>query len=427
MPTLATPQPATRSDELPSGVGVRLAYLTTEYPKVSHTFIRREILELDRLGWDVLRLAIRGAGGAVKDRADEAEVARTFVVLEQPAARILGATAATALARPVRFARALRATLSMSRRSERGLLRHLAYLAEACLLRPLLAQRRIDHVHVHFGTNAAAVARLLRLLGGPGYSMMVHGPDEFDAPIGLSLAEKVADARFVAAISDFCSAQLRRWADPAHWDRIHVVRCTVGGAFLDEPAPIDPDGTTLLSIGRLSAQKGQLLLLEAMAGLRDEGRACRLVLAGDGELRPLIESRIDELDLADRVTITGWVDEDEVRALLRDCRALVQPSFAEGLPVVMMEALAMGRPVIATAIAGVPELVRPGESGWVVPAGNVPLLQDAMRDALAASSSRLEAMGRGGRERVLERHATGTEVARLAALLERYGRPDGGA
>src|SRR5262245_38892039 len=350
---------------------LRLAYLTTEYPKVSHTFIRREIQELERRGHGVLRLAIRSSGGAIADSADADESARTIHCLAQPKWRILIAATGVTLTRPLKWIRATRMAMAMSRASDRGLLRHLAYLMEAAWLLRVLEREGIEHVHVHFGTNAAAVARLIRCLGGPTFSFTVHGPDEFDSPRGFSLAEKVIDSEFVVAISDYCAAQLRRWVPSEHWHKINVVRCTVGDEFFQPVRPIGPSAKTLLSIGRLSAQKGQLLLIEAMRRLLDEGIDARLILAGDGEMREEIEDRIAELGLNESVAVTGWIDEAEVRRLLSEARALVQPSFAEGLPVVMMEALAMARPVIGTMIAGIPELVLDGVNGWLVPAGNV--------------------------------------------------------
>jgi glycosyltransferase involved in cell wall biosynthesis len=249
------------------------------------------------------------------------------------------------------------------------------------------------------------------------YSLTVHGPDEFDAPVGFSLREKVADASFVCAISDFCSAQVKRWSDGRDWSKIHVVRCTVGDEFFDRARPIPADSRTLLSVGRLSAQKGHLVLIEAMRRLIESGIDARLVLAGDGEMRGEIEHAIAEAGLGDRVVITGWIDEQAVREHLLAARALVQPSFAEGLPVVMMEALAMQRPVIATGIAGVPELVRPHENGWLIPAGNVNELVSAMREAMEAPVSRLNQMGAHGAQRVRERHFIATEVDKIEALL----------
>ncbi len=398
---------------------LRIAYLTTEYPKVSHTFIRREIVELERRGHHVLRLAIRDPGAAIADAADREEARKTIVCLNLPKWSLLMSVVAVKARHPIRWMKALAMTWRMNRRSERGLLRHIAYVFEAAALLRICERENINHVHVQFGTNVAAVARLMRCLSGGRltYSVTLHGPDEFDAPRGFALGEKVADASFVCAISDFCSAQTKRWSEPRDWSKVHVVRCTVGQEFFDRVKPIPASSKTLLSIGRLSAQKGHLVLIEAMRRLIDDGVDARLVLAGDGEMREEIECAIGAAGLTDRVTITGWIDEATVREHLLNARVLVQPSFAEGLPVVMMESLAMQRPVIATSIAGVPELVRPGENGWLIPAGNVDELVEAMRDAMQKPVEQLNRMGAAGAKRVRERHYTASEVNTLEALM----------
>lgn len=396
---------------------LKLAYLTTEYPKVSHTFIRREILELERRGHEVLRLAIRDPGDAIADGADRLEADRTIHFMNLSKWNILAKLTQTVLSRPFRWVVALRMTLAMSRASERGLLRHLAYLAEASVLLRILSTHDIRHIHVHFGTNAAAVARLIRSLGGPTYSMTIHGPVEFDAPLGFSLAEKAEDAAFVVAISSFCYAQLCRWVSPTQWNKIHVVHCSVDEEFFEPLVPVDSSSRIFFSIGRLAPEKGQLLLLDAMKQLIADAPDAQLVLAGDGVLRPLIEKHIRDLGLQGHVRLTGWLDEAAVKSYIRKARALVQPSFAEGLPVVIMEALALGRPVISTSIAGIPELVRTDENGWLVAAGNVDELVVALHKALRATEEQLIAMGRAGRERVHLQHRVSTEVAVLEALL----------
>jgi colanic acid/amylovoran biosynthesis glycosyltransferase len=406
----------------PEGVSVdaplRIAYLTTAYPEVSHTFIRREILELARRGHEVLRIAIRRPTSELVDPLDRAERERTRYVLASPPA-VLGSTLAEALRSPPAFLRAARATLAMSRRSERGLLRHLAYLAEACHVRRLLERERAQHLHVHFGTNAAAVGRLTRLLGGPPYSVTVHGPDEFDAPLGLSLADKVAESAFTVAISHFCAAQLRRWVSADHWDRIRLARCSVDAEFIREPRPIPEGCTRLVCVGRLSSQKAQLLLVEAASRLAAEGRDFELVLAGGGELRDVIEARIAKQGIEERVRVTGWLSAERVRELLQESRALVLASSAEGLPVVIMEAFALGRPVVSSMVGGIAELVEPGKSGWLVPSGDLEALLGALRAALDAPLARLEEMGRSGRERVLLQHSTAAEVDKLEDWMRR--------
>ncbi len=409
------PEPGARPA---SDAPLRIAYLTTAYPEVSHTFIRREILELARRGHDVLRIAIRTPTSELVDPLDREERKRTVYVLESAPA-VLRATLAEALRAPRAFLRALRATLAMSRRSERGLLRHLAYLAEACRVRRLLERARAQHLHVHFGTNAAAVGRLVRLLGGPPYSVTVHGPDEFDAPLGLSLAEKVAESAFTVAISHFCAAQLRRWVSAPHWDRIRIARCSVDAEFIREPRPIPAGCRQLVCVGRLSSEKAQLVLVEAASRLAAEGRDFELVLAGGGELRDLIEARIAKQGLEERVRVTGWLGAERVRELLQESRALVLASSAEGLPVVIMEAFALGRPVVSSMVGGIAELVEPGKSGWLVPAGDLEALLDALRVVLDAPLARLEEMGRSGRARVLQQHSTVAEVDKLEDWVRR--------
>jgi glycosyltransferase involved in cell wall biosynthesis len=309
-------------------------------------------------------------------------------------------------------------TLKMSRASERGVLKHFAYLIEAAAILPILDQNGVEHLHVHFGTNAAAVARLIRRLGGPAYSMTVHGPVEFDAPIGFSLKEKAAEAKFVVAISDFCFAQLCRWVPPDQWSKIHIVHCSAGDAYFESDMPIDDSSRMLLSIGRLDAQKGQVLLLDAIKIAVDQGVDVQLTLVGDGELRPLIEQRINSYGLSRHVNITGWLDESNIRNLLQQARALVQPSFAEGLPVVIMEAFAMARPVISTHVAAIPELVRHHVNGWLVPAGNLDELVAAIKDVMTLPADRLNAMGQAGRDRAIARHNTKEQVTLLESLID---------
>jgi colanic acid/amylovoran biosynthesis glycosyltransferase len=398
---------------------MRIAYLTTEYPKASHTFIRREIVELERRGHAVTRLAIQPPGDSVVDPVDQAETRLTVHCLAQPKTSLFAAALGRGFVNPIASVRAARTAMAMGIRSERGLARHGAYLVEACYFLDVLRKRDVQHVHAHFGTNAATVARLIRVLGGPRYSFTVHGPDEYDAPRSLKLGQKVADSAFTVAISDYCSAQLRRWVDPVHWSKINVVHCAVDERFFGDAPLIPPDSKQLVCVGRLSAQKGQIVLLDAFKELVRRGVEGNLVLAGDGEMRPLVERRIAELDLKGRVSITGWIDESTVRRLLVESRGLVLPSFAEGLPVVIMEAMAMRRPVLSTAIAGIPELIVQGQTGWMLPAGNVASLVEGLELLLTTSTSELDAMGEKGRARVKERHHTVTEVDKLERLFHR--------
>ena len=394
-----------------------LAYLVNQYPKVSHSFIRREILALERSGLTVLRFAMRGWDAPVADAEDQVERARTRYLLAGGALPLLGASLQALVSAPGRFGSALRLAWHMGHRADRSLAYHLVYLLEACLLLRWLRQGGASHVHAHFGTNGAEVAMLVEALGGPSYSFTVHGPEEFDKASALGLRAKIDRSKFVAAISSYGRSQLYRWASTRSWPKVHVVHCGIEPAFHEGTSAALPSAARLVCVGRLCEQKGQLLLLDAAGRLARRGIVFELVLAGDGEMRAELEAAIVRLGLQDRVRITGWIGSQQVRDEILAARALVLASFAEGLPVVLMEAMVLGRPVITTFVAGIPELVVDGESGWLVPAGDVDALAAAMEECLSASPERLAEMGRSGRARTLERHDVDAAAAKLAALF----------
>jgi glycosyltransferase involved in cell wall biosynthesis len=365
----------------------------------------------------VLRFSVRRSPEVLVDPLDLAEQSRTEVLLDGRPLRLLRAVAARAIRSPRRFITATREAFSIGRAASAGPVRTFAYLAEACRLADRLEAEGIAHVHVHFGTNPAAVARLASLVGHVGYSMTVHGPEEFDAPRSLDLGGKIAGARFVAAVSHYGRGQLLRWSAPADWGRINVVRCGTAGLFLREAEEDGAglDSRTFVCVARLSAQKGIPLLIEAAAMVaRDQHFMLRII--GDGEMRPEIETQIRAAGLQDHVRLLGWQGRDVIADEIRAARAFVLPSFAEGLPVVLMEALALGRPAIATAVAGIPELVD-DRAGWLVPAGSATALAEAMRAALATDRQTLAAMAAEGRARVLRDHDVHKNAAGLAALL----------
>jgi glycosyltransferase involved in cell wall biosynthesis len=395
-----------------------LAYLLNWYPQPSQTALRREVAALERLGVAFHRFSLRRYEGTLVDPEDIAERERTRSVLDVGATGFLAALARTLLRRPRAFLRALRLAIAVGRADERGLRRTLIYFAEACVLLEWAEELGIDHVHTHYGTNSATAAMLCRILGGPTYSFTMHGPEEFDAPRANCLREKIHHALFVVAISEFTRSQLYRWADYGDWPKIHVVHVGVSPMFLEHgPSPV-PLAPRLVSIGRIVEQKGQAILVQAAAELRDRGCDFELVLVGDGPMRPEIERLIEQLDLQDRVRITGYLSNQGVRDELLAARALVLPSFAEGLPGVFFEALALGRPVVSTYIAAHPELIEHGVNGWLVPAGAVEPLVEAMKDALEAEPAVLGRMGEAGARKVMEQHNVDTEVRKLIDFFE---------
>ena len=399
---------------------MRVAYLINRYPAASHSFIRREIEAVEAEGADVYRFSVRPAQlSELPDERDRAEVPKTVVLLRLGMFRLLFDTFRAMILSPARFIAAMRTAFSGVEWKPGSVVRRAAYLAEATALARRLRAKRVDHLHAHFGTNPAMVARLTSKLSGIPFSFTVHGPDEFDAPVALDLRGKVADSAFCVAISSYGRSQLMRWSRFSDWHKIEVVRCGVDGSFLgDSDAAALPATPQLCAVARLSGQKGIPLLIEAASTLKNQGKQFRLSIVGDGEMRPDIEATIERYGLQEFVHLVGWASSDVVIAHLREARAMVLPSFAEGLPVVIMEALALERPVVVTAIAGTPELVD-ANCGWLIPAGSIEALVDAMSMAIDAPIDQLAEMGRIGRARVVAQHDAMQNGRQLNMLFQR--------
>ncbi|RBO53186.1 colanic acid biosynthesis glycosyltransferase WcaL [Rhodovulum sp. BSW8] len=400
---------------------VRIAYLTGEYPAVSHTFILREIEALRGHGLEVITASIRRTGPEHhRGPAEKAAAASTFYVLD--AARRPGPLARAllmALRRPGVFSRVLRLAWQARRPGLRGALYQLFYLAEALILAGHLRRAGATHLHNHFAQASATVAMLAAELAGLPFSFTLHGPADFLDPVGWRLDEKIRRARFVACISHFCRSQAMIHARPADWPKLAIVHCGVEpDRYRRDPAPATGPvpARELLFVGRLAAVKGVPLLLEAMARLRAEHPGARLTLIGDGPERARIEAEAARLGLGDRVVFAGYRSQDEVAGALARSDLFVLPSFAEGVPVVLMEAMAAGLPVIATRIAGIPELVEDGVSGRVVDPGSAAALTAAI-GAVLADPGGAARMGAAGRDRVRAGFDVRAEALRLATLF----------
>jgi colanic acid/amylovoran biosynthesis glycosyltransferase len=397
---------------------MRVAYLVNQYPKTSHTFIRREIQALERAGVEVMRISLRGWDGELVDDDDVIERKKTRYVLKAGSPTLIFSALRKIFTRPVHFVRGLLLALRMGWRAERPLPVHIIYLLEACLIQEWLELQKIQHLHAHFGTNSAEVAMLVHVLGGPSWSFTVHGPEEFDKPRFIGLAEKVRRSSFVVAISSYGRSQLFRLVEPRYWSKIQVVRCGLERAFFETPSKTKPSIPRFICVGRLCEQKGQLLLLKAAARLKSNGANFELVLAGDGEMRKDVEEFILNERLGSTVRITGWIDGSQVRKEILDATALVLPSLAEGLPVVIMEAMALRTPIISTYVGGIPELVSNGAHGWLVPAGDVEALVQAMQVCLDYPDEALREMGHSARKSALCFHNVENEAKKIWRLFE---------
>lgn len=398
---------------------LHVAYLVNQYPAVSHTFIKREILALERHGVTVTRYALRGWQDELVDVEDRAELERTGYVLRERGVGLLKALARCALTRPRALWRATGLALRMSRDSDRNVAVHLIYLLEACVLRGWLADTGVTHLHAHFATNPAEVALLVHALGGPPFSFTAHGSDIMDRPAQMGLADKVAHASFVAAVCSFGRNQLCRWIPHGSWPKVAVVRCGLQAGYGADSVAPGAQHKRLVCVGRLSKEKGQLLLIEATARLLSAGVIVEVTLVGDGPMRAEIERLIAQRGLASQVRMTGWLDAQGIERELRQARALVVPSLSEGLPVVIMEAMAHRRPVIAPFLSGIPELVVQGETGWLYPASDVAALARAIEACLATTPDTLAAMGDRAHRSVWAAHDVDMEAGKLLALMSR--------
>ena len=396
----------------------RIAYLISQYPTLSMIFIIREVVTLIERGFEVEVASINEPDrpDAEMTEVERTESARTYYIKSQGSVAAVRAHVATLIDNPSGYRRGVTTALRFGRFDLRGLVYAFAYLTEALLVGRWMDDNDLDHVHSHLGSQPSTVAVLVAAVFGHGFSMTVHGPDEFYDAERQHLREKVEAADFVVCISDFARSQLAKLSDHEHWHKLVVARLGVDtDQFAPRPPPAD-DGFEVICVGRLTPAKGQHVLLDALRRLLDDGRDVRLRLVGDGVDRASLEAHAAALDLGDHVVFEGAVNQDHIRALYRQASAFCIPSFAEGIPVVLMEAMAMEIPCVTTRITGIPELITDGVDGLLVPASNV----DALADALARLIDDPQAartMGRRGRETVCARYDLDVNVGHLAEIF----------
>ncbi|WP_308815742.1 glycosyltransferase family 4 protein [Sphingomonas sp. GV3] len=397
----------------------RIGYLTSQYPAPSHTFIRREIAALRAMGLEIATYSIQRPPAGLEAPLDRAAAADTFTVLARPKAAYAGAHLAALLSRPGRYL----ATLALAWRHRvpgvRAALWALFHFAEAILLARRLEADGVRHLHNHFANSAATVGLLASRFARIDWSLTLHGISEFDYPAGLLLADKIAAADFVACVSRFGMAQAMRAIPTTHWPKLALVRCGVDLADLPPArAPGDeaPRPLQLIAVGRLSPEKGQAGLLEAIALLRDRGIGIALTLVGDGPDGAQLKAQSSRLGLDALVRFVGRQDERTALASIAAADVLVLPSFMEGLPVVLMEAMALGVPVIATRVAGIPELVRDGTSGLLFDPADWQGLADAIA-RLAADPALRARLAVAARQRIETEFAIERAVAPLPPLF----------
>jgi glycosyltransferase involved in cell wall biosynthesis len=379
---------------------VRLAVFVSEYPAPSHTFIRREIDALRRRGVDVVTYSVRKpVKENVLSERDQRDVGETFYLLPPSLTRMLRANAKAFTRRPLRYLRTFKDALTHRVPGGRGGLWALFYFQEAMILAAELEEQEVTHLHNHFANAAAIVGYLTSRYLDLGWSVTLHGISCFDYPSGLLLAEKIEHARFIACVTHFGRAQAYRTCDPQHWSKLFVSRCGVDLSRLPEKKPNGRARKRFLTVGRVSPEKGHVGLIEAFAGAVSRGLDAELRLVGDGPDLEIVKRAIEAHRIGDRVSMPGRVAEERVLEEMADADFFVMTSFMEGLPVVLMEALALELPVIAPCVAGIPELVVHRETGLLFAPSHWEELTERMLE-LAADPELASRMARAGRARV---------------------------
>ncbi len=401
-----------------------LAYLISEYPSVSHTFVRREIAALRRRGLAIDTFAVRApAQESLCSPKDRQELASTWYLQPARPIKVIRDHVVALAKRPGSYLRTFARALRHRVPGMKSLLWSVFHFVEAIQLACELDRRGVQHLHTHFANSGGTIGMLASGHLGIPWSLTVHGSKaEFDYPAAPLLGAKVGAAAFVACVSHHGRSQLYRLSNIADWRKLFVSRCGVELDAFPRRSAEPPTGgrRRILCVGRLVAEKAQTGLVEALARLIAAGYDAELALVGDGAWRPLLEAQSRELGVADRCHLLGALPEEGVRDELEKAHLFASSSLIEGLPVALMEAMAIGIPVIAPRLSGIPELVREGDTGLLYDPGNW--------EDLAAALSRLledpklgEHLANRGRSLI----ETDFDVDRaVAPLLERMKHGD---
>jgi colanic acid/amylovoran biosynthesis glycosyltransferase len=398
-----------------SGLPMKLGYLVSQYPALSHTFILREVLALRGHGVDVRVVSVRECDRPMKalsvDEVEEAK--RTFSVIGAGSVHALLANTRVLCRHPISYLRGLLYAWTLSRGTPRLLVMYSLYFLEAVVAGDYFERQGVTDIHTHFSSTVLLIlARIFRVR----YSLTAHGSGEFVDVVGFHLAEKVAGAIFVATVGQYGMSQVMNASDPAHWHKVVVLPLGVDvEAFQPRKSRARHPGEPFrfVSVGRLSAPKGYPILIEAVALLMRRGRNVKLTLVGEGPQRPVLEKLIALRGLGDHVRLAGACNHDRVADYYESSDAFVLSSFLEGVPVVLMEAMAMELPCVATCVTGIPEIIEKDVEGLLVPPASASAIADALERLMEdpegarrfASAARCKVLAKYNLERNVERLA----------------------
>ena len=394
----------------------KIAYLVSQYPTISHTFILREIRRLRELGFDIRVASVRAPDRLYEllSIEEQEEQRATFYIKPAGATAAIQAMLSLLRRRPIALLAGFAFSLRLARFNPKTSLANLFYLAEAALFVEWMRREGLSRVHMHFTTTVGLLARRLVPLST---SATIHGSAEFMDPRGFHLREKIDAFDLLCAISEYGRDQLKRLADRQHWSKLRVSRLGVDPAvYSPRPFRYNPSPFEIICVGRLSAGKGQDILIAAFARLVKQGRAVVLRLVGDGEERAALEHQAAEAGCGASIIFEGFLNAYSVHDRYQQADLFALASMAEGIPVVLMEAMAMEIPCVATSVGGVPELIRHEVDGLLVAPGDEEQLATALARCLDDTELR-QRLGKAGRRRVMECYDLNRNTAALAEIL----------
>jgi glycosyltransferase involved in cell wall biosynthesis len=389
-----------------------VAYLLNRYPEATLTTVRREVRAVSDAGLTVYRFAHRQSLQPLASPADLAEAEQTQYLAAGSLMPLLLSLIRTCLRNPTKFIAALRVIFKLTPKS----FRHAAYLAIACRFIERLGAAPVDLIHTHFAQNSAIVAMLARALGGPPWTMTVHGPEDIDADHLPGLASRVRAASTTVTVSQHAADVVLDVVGPGSVD-VRVVGMGVDDFYLEEPVPIH-EGSPIVCIARFVERKGHSVLIEALDILKSWDVLPLVQLIGDGPLSAEVSADVERRGLSNQIKFLGWQSEKDIRQCIDASAFLVLPSYAEGLPVSIMEAFARSRPVIASNVGAISELVQNGVTGMLVTPGNALCLAKAIEALLANKPNVLFDMGLRGRKIVEQRHDSRKSAVSLLKIWQ---------
>lgn len=397
----------------------KIAYLVSQYPAVNHTYILREIRELRRLGWDIDVASIRPDARHVSQltAVEQEEQSRTWYVTSQGIRGALRAHLASFTKQTRSYIRGILSAIRLGGFDFRQTIRNLIYITEALLVGRWMRSQGLSHIHIHFSST---VGLLVAKTFPVTISITIHGPSEFEKPASFHLREKIEASTFVCAISSYGRNQLMKNCSAEQWAKLETVPLGIDAdVFIPSPrASFEHSSFDVICVGRLSPEKAQRILIDAVGRLVKEGRKLRLRLVGEGPDLNALERHIVACGLSEIVHLEGALNQDELKTLYRESDVFAMASFAEGVPVVLMEAMAMEIPCVATRIAGIPELIQDGLSGLLVEPLDVGQLATAIA-RLMDDPDLYRRIAKAGRYKVIQKYNLSKNTVLLGNVFER--------